>query len=336
MNNREKNGRHFAFDRAALVAFVAIIAGMWGVDGICRLARKPDTSAIHWSDEAAPGEATMDANQQAGTEQSDEPASDINGMPIADANFGGSSSEKTNAPEGYVAIPKDEAHIHSGILLQLDGEHAYTGEAAELTTFTGKNETYRMKRMDLSTRPEVLEAMNTMGTAYMAVSGVADLMVYSTTKPYDVAGSLYPTALPDRSSGYCLDLCQLNEDGTISKFKEPHAWVRDNSWKYGFVLSYPEKDAEKTGVEYAPYHLRYVGPIHAGLMHENNLTLAEYHEYLKNHDYSVPLYYTVGNTMYTVYYVKATDGGTDVPVPEARKYEISGNNTDGFIVTAES
>ncbi|MBR6617420.1 MAG: D-alanyl-D-alanine carboxypeptidase family protein [Oscillospiraceae bacterium] len=335
MNNREQ-GRHFAFDRAALVVIAAAIAGFWCYAGIRHLVDEPDTSAIRWSDEEVPGEAVMDADTTTEAKDTSDDSQTINGMPIQDANIGGTSSESNNAPEGYVAIPKDEAHVHSGILVQLDGAHAYTGEAAELTNFEGKNETYRMKRMDLSTRPEVLEAMNTMGTAYMAVSGVADLMVYSTTKPYDVAGSLYPTALPDRKSGYCIDLCQLNEDGTISKFSEPHAWVKDNCWKYGFVLSYPQEDAEATGVEYAPYHLRYVGTIHAGLMHENNLTLTEYYDYLKSHDYTVPLYYTVGDTMYTVYYVEAKSGGTDVPVPESKQYEISGNNTDGFIVTVKS
>lgn len=339
MNNREQGRRHFAFDRAALVVIAAAIAGFWCFDGIRRLIEKPDTSAVRWSDEVVSDSAAMDADQ---TDQTDAPQGNtgesqtINGMPIQDANFNGSASDKSNVPEGYVAIPKDDAHIHSGILVQLDSTHSYTGEAAELVTFEGKNETYRMKRMDLSTRPEVLEAMNSMGTAYMAVSGVADLMVYSTTKPYDVAGSLYPTALPDRSSGYCIDLCQLNEDATISKFSEPHAWVKDNCWKYGFVLSYPEKDAEASGVEYAPYHLRYVGTVHAGLMHENNLTLTEYYDYLKNHDYSVPLYYTVGDTMYTVYYVEAKSGGTDVPVLESKQYEISGNNSDGFIVTIKN
>lgn len=339
MNNREQGRRHFAFDRAALVVIAAAIAGFWCFDGIRRLIEKPDTSAVRWSDEVVSDSAAMDADK---TDQTDAPQGNtgesqtINGMPIQDANFNGSASDKSNVPEGYVAIPKDDAHIHSGILVQLDSTHSYTGEAAELVTFEGKNETYRMKRMDLSTRPEVLEAMNSMGTAYMAVSGVADLMVYSTTKPYDVAGSLYPTALPDRSSGYCIDLCQLNEDATISKFSEPHAWVKDNCWKYGFVLSYPEKDAEASGVEYAPYHLRYVGTVHAGLMHENNLTLTEYYDYLKNHDYSVPLYYTVGDTMYTVYYVEAQSGGTDVPVLESKQYEISGNNSDGFIVTIKN
>lgn len=336
MNNREQGSRHFAFDRAALVAIAVAIAGTWGVDGIRRLVEDPDISAVRWSDEAVSDNATMDADKTDATQGDSGESQTINGMPIQDANFNGTSNTTADVPEGYVAIPKDDAHIHSGILVQLDSTHSYTGEAAELVTFEGKNETYRMKRMDLSTRPEVLEAMNTMGTAYMAVSGVADLMVYSTTKPYDVAGSLYPTALPDRKSGYCIDLCQLNEDGTISKFSEPHAWVKDNCWKYGFVLSYPEKDAEASGVDYAPYHLRYVGNVHAGLMHENNLTLTEYYDYLKNHDYSVPLYYTVGDTMYTVYYVEAQSGGTDVPVLESKQYEISGNNSDGFIVTIKN
>ncbi len=335
MNRKRRNVRNDSLV-GILLLFIAANVILWPVDALCRLFKKPDASAVYWSDELVlekPADDTANTEEAPTVQDTSENTGNSLGVPVQDAAFG--SEPKSDMPDGFVGIPKDESHVHSGILVQIDQTHPYTGNAGELTTFAEKNETYRMKRMDLSTRPEVLAAMNSMGSAYMGVSGVANLMVYSTVKPYDVAGSLYPTALPDRSSGYCLDLCLLNEDGTISKFSEPNAWVKENCWKYGFVFSYPETDTGVTGVEYAPYHLRYVGQVHSGLMHENNLTLSAYYTYLKEHTYDVPLYQTVGDTMYMVYYVQADEDGTEVPVPRDKEYDISGNNSDGFIVTVK-
>lgn len=328
-----KNQSELSLKNVALLIGAAI-AVMWAADAVCRLVRKPDASAVRWSDEIVADNLIIDAGDTAETQGTTEIPEGTLGIPVHDAGIG--TEPKSDLPDGCVGIPKDDSHIYSGILVQIDQSHPYTGSTGELTTFAEKNETYRMKRMDLSTRPEVLAAMNSMGSAYMSVSGVANLMVYSTIAPYDVAGSLYPSVLPDRSSGYCVDLCLLNEDGTISKFSEPNAWVKENCWKYGFVLSYPETDSAATGVEYAPYHLRYIGPVHAALMHDNHLTLSAYYAYLKEHPYSVPLYQTVGDTMYMVYYVQAVSGGTEVPVPRDKEFDISGNNSDGFIVTVKN
>ncbi len=36
-------------------------------------------------------------------------------------------------------------------------------------------------------------------------------------------------------------------------------WLRNNAWKYGFVMSYPEGKNETTGYIYEPWHYRYIG-----------------------------------------------------------------------------
>lgn len=53
-------------------------------------------------------------------------------------------------------------------------------------------------------------------------------------------------------------------------------WLMENSWKYGFVLRYPEGGGAVTGVVYEPWHYRYVGLAAAEQMHELSLTLEEY------------------------------------------------------------
>ena len=53
-------------------------------------------------------------------------------------------------------------------------------------------------------------------------------------------------------------------------------WLADNAHRYGFILRYPEGKEEITGIDYEPWHYRYVGPEAAAEIHENHLTLEEY------------------------------------------------------------
>lgn len=54
------------------------------------------------------------------------------------------------------------------------------------------------------------------------------------------------------------------------------AWVAENSWKYGFIVSYPEGKEAITGYAYEPWHVRYVGVAVAAEVHASGLTLGEY------------------------------------------------------------
>ena len=53
-------------------------------------------------------------------------------------------------------------------------------------------------------------------------------------------------------------------------------WLRENSWRYGFVVRYLEDKTHITGIFYEPWHFRYVGREAARVMQENNLVLEEY------------------------------------------------------------
>lgn len=45
-------------------------------------------------------------------------------------------------------------------------------------------------------------------------------------------------------------------------------WLIANSWKYGFILSYPKGKEDITGIIYEPWHYRYVGLEHAERIHK--------------------------------------------------------------------
>ena len=54
------------------------------------------------------------------------------------------------------------------------------------------------------------------------------------------------------------------------------AWMKDNAWKYGFVMSYPSRDSTVQCYRYEPWHYRYVGSEMAAAVHDSGLVLREY------------------------------------------------------------
>jgi D-alanyl-D-alanine carboxypeptidase len=58
-------------------------------------------------------------------------------------------------------------------------------------------------------------------------------------------------------------------------------WMRDNSWKFGWVNSYPRGEGgtrwnERTCLRYEPWHYRYLGREVAAQVHRSGLTIREY------------------------------------------------------------
>lgn len=55
-------------------------------------------------------------------------------------------------------------------------------------------------------------------------------------------------------------------------------WLKDNSYRFGFILRYPKDKEDITGIIYEPWHFRYVGPEAAKVIHNKDLTLEEFVE----------------------------------------------------------
>ena len=62
------------------------------------------------------------------------------------------------------------------------------------------------------------------------------------------------------------------------KGDELYEWLEENSCKYGFIVRYPDDKSSITGIDYEPWHFRYVGKKAAEYIHKHNLTLEEYLE----------------------------------------------------------
>ena len=54
------------------------------------------------------------------------------------------------------------------------------------------------------------------------------------------------------------------------------AWLQQNAWRYGFVMSYPKNKRDLTCYVYEPWHYRYVGRDVAKAVEESGLALREW------------------------------------------------------------
>lgn len=65
-------------------------------------------------------------------------------------------------------------------------------------------------------------------------------------------------------------LDETQEDTAVQR------WLMENSWRYGWILRYPNDKSEITGIIYEPWHYRYVGADAAREMHDLGVCLEEY------------------------------------------------------------
>ena len=85
---------------------------------------------------------------------------------------------------------------------------------------------------------------------------------YSEAEAKALAGTV--VAVPGTSEhelGLALDLVdESNRNLDESQEKTPvQQWLMKNSWRYGFILRYPNGKSNATGIIYEPWHYRYVG-----------------------------------------------------------------------------
>lgn len=93
-------------------------------------------------------------------------------------------------------------------------------------------------------------------------------------------------ALPgysEHQTGLAIDFAAIHDNVYDEDLlDEEIEWLKNNAYKYGFVLRFPEGKEEITGYAYEPWHYRYVGKL-STLLYKNNITLEEY--YLKKYYY---------------------------------------------------
>ena len=82
----------------------------------------------------------------------------------------------------------------------------------------------------------------------------------------------------DHNTGLGLDIVSEDHPAKDAGFAETAAaqWLAEHAADYGFILRYPSDKTEATGMDYEPWHYRYVGSEQAHKIKESGLCLEEY------------------------------------------------------------
>lgn len=103
-------------------------------------------------------------------------------------------------------------------------------------------------------------------------------------------------------------------------------FVNSHCQDFGFIIRYPDYGKEITGIDFEPWHIRYVGLPHSEIISENRLTLEEYVAY-----YKPGLFYEYND--YIIFRVPAEN---EIPVPKGLyNIVISPDNTGFYFITGK-
>ncbi len=257
-------------------------------------------------------------------------------------NYGQYKNDKIEDRRNSENIQKKEItekQIYQGNLLLVNSEYPVHSESIksdiinlythhELTKGYGLLNSKIYLSEDIAHRfLEMITAAEEEGVRHFSItSGFRDFDEQSVL--YKERGSAY--ALPAGFSEHNLGL-SLDVGSTQMKMAEaPEGkWIENNAWKYGFILRYPQDKTDVTGIQYEPWHIRYVGLPHSAIMKEKNFTLEEYLDYLKEEKC---MSVSINEKKYSITYYSISQSKT-INIPVNSYFEISGNNMDGVIVT---
>lgn len=87
------------------------------------------------------------------------------------------------------------------------------------------------------------------------------------------SAQVLPAGCSEHNAGLAMDIVSASSDFINTK---EYKWLCENAHNYGFILRYPEDKTAITGMNFKPWHWRYVGTQAAKEMKEKNQCLEEY------------------------------------------------------------
>ena len=267
--------------------------------------------------------------------------------PVTQADSTPSDSSSTEPvytlPAGYQMVPVKLSAMYAGTLVLVNKDNPSHLSAEELDLeqvyyAEDKPDTYEISYPGhTSLNRTALSQFNRLMKSYFTATNNEEIMFN-----YGYLDAGKEKSNPDSPTALDIQLHIKRNDGGYEYVSNvaPYSWLFEHMASYGFVLRYPADKAEITGERGGYTAIRYVGVPHAAYMNEYNLCLEEYLSELKskyNFFKGPVLDYTTNKTKYRIYYVpvdSTSDGDPEIPVPTGGQYEISGNNSDGFIITS--
>ncbi len=84
----------------------------------------------------------------------------------------------------------------------------------------------------------------------------------------------------EHQTGLTLDIfSKTNSNKATFKDTDTAKWLKENCYRFGFILRYPEDLVNVTGYNYESWHFRYVGKDIAKYIYENNISFEEYYAF---------------------------------------------------------
>lgn len=255
------------------------------------------------------------------------------------------ASSNTSEPDiddgqaGFTEINVESSQLVSGTLVMVNNDTPYVSlemnAVVDLLNYRNDYYTLINETDSVILNAEAADALNMMMKDYYDSTGLTNFLIYGTTNTYTGNDSYCPQYFPESATANTIDLAVNIGDSVMSYDGcDNEKWIIENCHKYGYILRFPAGKTEKTATGFYPWHLRYVGKVHAAVMNELNYCFEEYLDFLKNYTFDHPLSYNLKGNMYCIYSVRYAGEITSVPVPLSGNYTISGNNTDSFIVTS--
>ncbi|MGG4455851.1 M15 family metallopeptidase [Brevibacillus porteri] len=250
----------------------------------------------------------------------------------------GTSIEKSEVEHQSIQITKDQIYQGDLILVNKENPVQEAGIKNDVIRLS-KNEELVQGYSLLDHRIEVSESVAKVFLEMVEAAqrdNVSHFILNSAFRGREEQEKLYEEMGPEYAnpSGYSEHNVGSALDIGSTQMKMEHApegkWLEDNSWKYGFILRYPKDKIDITGTAYEPWHFRYVGLPHSAIMKQNNFSLEEYLDYLKDKG---SISATNDGKIYEINYYPA-DQEMTIKVPITSNYEISGDNMGGVIVTS--
>lgn len=107
---------------------------------------------------------------------------------------------------------------------------------------------------------------------------------YSYMESYKLASmTVTVPGASEHQIGLALDIVSTSYSALETGFGDTKAgqWLKENCDQYGFILRYPRGKEYITGIQYEPWHFRYVGKEAASTIMERGITLEEFLEELE-------------------------------------------------------
>lgn len=224
-------------------------------------------------------------------------------------------------PENLVNLTVDDC-VSQDSLVVISAAYPISEECAE--DLFSLEENHAISHM-------AVENLHALFEASEAVCG-EKILFTSTYRTLAFQSSIYGVnpyaAKPGESEHHSGLVADIKVDGYAQRrfiMSKTGKWMAKHAHEYGFVIRYPLWGEKRTGVDYEPWHLRFVDAPHAEIMYRSKWVLEDYLSVLEDGDFF----------RYGDYIISAQKGSVFSFPRETESVCVSKNTKGGYVLWGE-